>query len=167
MSRKAAFFDRDGVLNVDHGYVFKPEQWEWQEGAKEAIRWCNENRYLVVVITNQSGIGRGYYTEKDLEKLHGFIQEDLKNAGARIDAIYHCPHLPEDNCSCRKPLPGMILQAIRDLDLDPARSFLIGDNPTDIEAAQAAGIKGVLYSGGDLEPVARGCNRAPVPDPNA
>ncbi len=148
--KPAAFFDRDGVLNVDHGYVFKPEQWEWTPGAREAIRWCNEHDFAVVVVSNQSGIGRGFYAEEDVRALHEFVKQDLMATGASIDAFYHCPHHPDAGCQCRKPLPGMLLQAIREIRIDASRSFLVGDKPTDLAAAEAAGVRGVLYAGGDL-----------------
>jgi D-glycero-D-manno-heptose 1,7-bisphosphate phosphatase len=148
--RRAAFFDRDGVLNVDHGYVFAPADWEWNSGAREAIRLCNDRGYAVVVVTNQSGIGRNFYSTSDVETLHAFVQQDLAAFGAHIDGFYFCPHLPEDGCECRKPLPGMIVQAIQELELDPSNSFLVGDKDSDMRAAHSAGIEAVLYQGGDL-----------------
>ena len=148
--RPAVFFDRDGVLNVDYDYVHLPSQWVWMDGAPEAIAYLNRKGYAVVVVTNQSGIGRGYYTEHDLQVLNAYIERELEQVGARIDGFYHCPHQPDDHCECRKPLPGMIEQAITDLGLDRSKSFLIGDRDTDIEAANAAGIPGRLYEGGNL-----------------
>ncbi len=148
--RPGAFFDRDGVLNIDSGYIFKPQQWEWTPGAREAICWCNAHGYAVVVVTNQSGIGRGFYGAQDVEILHEFVQRELAEVGGQVDAFYYCPHLPEDNCACRKPLPGMILSALRDLDLDASKSFLIGDRESDIQASEAAEVRGILYSGGSL-----------------
>jgi D-glycero-D-manno-heptose 1,7-bisphosphate phosphatase len=148
--RPAAFLDRDGVLNEDNDYVYLPEQWVWVDGAREAVAYLNKHGYAVVVVTNQSGIGRGYYTGHDLHVLNLHVDRELAAAGAYIDGFYHCPHQPEDLCECRKPLPGMIERAIVDLDIDRRNSFLIGDRQTDIEAANAAGIPGHLYQGGNL-----------------
>lgn len=148
--RPGAFFDRDGVLNQDGGYVYRPEDWHWQPGAIEALKLCREKGYAVVVVTNQSGVGRGFYTEEDVMALH------RDKLGGLVDAVYFCPHSPEDDCECRKPRPGMIESAIEDLGLDRSTSFLIGDNDTDLLAAAAAGIPGHLYRGGNLLGVVRG-----------
>jgi len=155
--KAAAFLDRDGVLNVEKGYVFKVEDFEWQQGAIEAVKLLNEKGYYVFVVTNQSGIARGMYTEDNMKKLHDFMQEQLAAQGAKIDAFYHCPHHPEGKlfkyasfCDCRKPKPGMIFQAMDNHEVDTSKSFLIGDKPTDVRAAENAGIKGYLYSDGDL-----------------
>lgn len=147
---RAVFFDRDGVLNVDRGYVHRREDWEWNLQAREAVRFLNDRGYLVVVVTNQSGIARGYYSESDLKGLHRWVQDELNAVGAHVDGFYHCPHGPDDGCDCRKPLPGMILGAIKDLEIDAATSLMVGDKETDLQAARAAGVKGCLYSGGDL-----------------
>jgi D-glycero-D-manno-heptose 1,7-bisphosphate phosphatase len=149
--RRAAFLDRDGVLNVDHGFVADPADFDWMEGAPEAIRYLNDAGYVTVVVTNQSGIGRGLYAEEAFHRLHRWIDDELRRFGARLDAVYHCPHLPDADvaayrqvCECRKPKPGMLLDAIRDLDLDPASSFLLGDRQRDLDAAAAAGVAGHL-----------------------
>ncbi len=154
---KIAFLDRDGVLNVDHDYVFRSDEFDWIEGAKEAIVWLNQNGYKVVVATNQSGIGRGLYTTDDFEALSNFMRSELAEVGGRIDAIYVCPHhplaaLPPFNmdCECRKPKPGMLLKGLLELDGDPDRSFFVGDKQTDMQAAEAAGIRGFLFTGGNL-----------------
>ena len=147
---RAVFFDRDGVLNVDRGYVHRREDWEWNLQAREAVRFLNDRGYLVVVVTNQSGIARGYYGEADLTRLHRWVQDELNSIGAHVDRFYHCPHGPNDACPCRKPRPGMLLRAIEDLDIDPAESLMIGDRESDMQAAEAAGVKGCLYPGGDL-----------------
>jgi D,D-heptose 1,7-bisphosphate phosphatase len=156
-SRPAVFFDRDGVLNVDHAYVHKPEQIEWVPGAVEAVRRLNKLGYHVVVVTNQSGVARGYYGEDSVFALHAWMREELAAQGAVIDAFYHCPYHPEGTVAeyCRdhddrKPGPGMILRAFKDLGIDRDGSFLIGDRESDIAAARAAGIPGFLFSGGDL-----------------
>ena len=153
----AAFLDRDGVLNVDHEYVSKPSDFEWIAGARDAIRYLNAAGYLTVIVTNQSGIARGFHTESQFQALHRWIDESLRASGAHIDAVYFCPHLPNaalpmyrQDCQCRKPRPGMILQAIRDLNIDPASSFLIGDRENDCAAATAASVPCHLFTGPDL-----------------
>ncbi|WP_267323569.1 D-glycero-beta-D-manno-heptose 1,7-bisphosphate 7-phosphatase [Mycolicibacterium mucogenicum] len=155
--RRAVFLDRDGVLNVDRGFVAKPDDFEWVRGAREAVRFLNGAGYLVVVVTNQSGIGRGFHAESDFRSLHNWIDGQLENCGAYIDAVYFCPHLPDAplaeyrvTCECRKPRPGMLQQAIREWDIDPAQSFLIGDRDRDCAAAAAAGVAGYLFDGPDL-----------------
>lgn len=155
--KKAVFFDRDGVLNIDKNYLYKIEEFEWQQDAMQAVQFLKEQGYFIVVVTNQSGIARGYYTEQDMDLLHEHMQTELAKLGTSIDAFYHCPHLPNAEvaayavkCDCRKPAPGMILQAIKDHGLDAEQSFLIGDKNRDIEAGNAAGVTGYLYKEGSL-----------------
>jgi len=156
--RPCLFLDRDGVLNEDRGYVHRWEDFVWVDGAREAVAAFNRAGWLVIVVTNQSGIGRGYYTEADMHALHARMQEDLAAAGARIDAFYHAPQHPQaadaayrhPDPPLRKPNPGMILQALADWPIDRPASILIGDKASDLEAAQRAGVKGVLFEGGDL-----------------
>ena len=155
--KKLCLLDRDGVLNIDKDYLHKPEEVEWVPGSLEAIAWLNRQGYLVVVVTNQSGVARGYFTEETVRKLHSWMASEIKKTGGEIAAFYYCPHLPgavvkqyDVNCDCRKPRPGMILQALRDFNMKPADAFLIGDSPRDVEAAEAAGVKGFLYTGGNL-----------------
>jgi len=162
-SRPAAFLDRDGVLNVNHGYVHTPDRFEWTPGAKEAVRLLNHAGYLVIVVTNQSGIGRGYYGEADFHALCAWIDEELAKAGARIDATYFCPNHPEHGegdykkaCDDRKPAPGMLQRAAAEWGVDKSASFLIGDKPSDMQAAAAFGIPGHLFGGGDLLAFVRG-----------
>lgn len=161
---KAAFFDRDGTINVDIGYLHRPEDIEFIEGVPELIRRYNDEGRLVIVITNQSGIARGMFTEQDMQKVHAAMNERLeKEYGAHIDAFYFCPHLPEitGECECRKPKPGLFLRAIKDHDIDPVQSVSFGDAKRDEEASRMAGIrdftyvnKGVPYTkpSGDLDP---------------
>ncbi len=157
--RKAVIFDRDGVLNVDHGYVAEIEKLEWIKGARHAVRLCNEAGVLVIIATNQSGIGRGYYDEAAMRALHEKMRGDLAVMGAWIDAIYFCPFHPDAEDPAlrhpdhpdRKPNPGMVLRAMADWELDPAGVVLIGDKDTDMEAARRAGVAGRLFTGGDLE----------------
>ena len=154
-ARPAAFLDRDGVLNVDHGYVGSPDRWEWVAEAPEAIRLLNEAGYLVFVVTNQSGIARGMYDEAAFERLMAWVRDDLARRGARIDAVYFCPHGPDDACACRKPLPGMLLRAMAEWPVRRGGSFLIGDSETDLQAAEAAGLPGHLFPGGSLKAFVR------------
>ena len=146
MAHKAVFFDRDGVLNIDKAYLYKIDELEWIEGALEAITYLTQSGYLVFVVTNQSGIARGYYTS-----------DTVSNNGGKIEKFYYCPHLPSGSvaeyavdCDCRKPKPGLILQAMAEYDIDQDKSFLIGDKRRDVEAAEAAGIKGYLFEKGNL-----------------
>ncbi len=160
MMKKAVFFDRDGTLNVDKNYLHRIEDFEWLGDAPQAIRWANEHDYLVIVITNQSGVARGFFTEEDVRRLHDWMNEDLTRFNAHIDAFYYCPHLPQGTvkdyaveCSCRKPKPGLIERACVDFDIDRGASLLVGDAPRDIQCAEAAGVRGVLYEGGSLEEI--------------
>lgn len=140
---KAAFFDRDGTINVDTGYLFDPDKLRFVSGTPELIRRCNEEGYLVIVVTNQSGIARGMYTVQQMHRLHDVMNQRLRaEYGAHIDAFYFCPHLPEitGECDCRKPKPGLFLRAIADFDIDPKASLSFGDSPRDEEATRAAGI---------------------------
>ena len=157
--RPAVIFDRDGVLNVDHGYVGDPERMEWVEGARRAVRRLNEAGVVVIVATNQSGVARGLFDLAAVEAVHAVMQADLTVEGARIDAFYVCPFHAEAKDPTfahpdhpdRKPNPGMILRAMDEWGLDPARCLLIGDKDSDIEAARRAGIAGALFEGGNLD----------------
>ena len=144
--QKAAFFDRDGTINVDVNYLYKPEDLVFIKGMPEFIHKWNQWGYKVIVVTNQAGIARGMYSEENMRALHRHMNERLKDWGAHIDAFYYCPHHPDFTgpCSCRKPAPGMIEKAIREFDLDPAQCILFGDKPWDIEAAQRCNMQGVL-----------------------
>jgi D-glycero-D-manno-heptose 1,7-bisphosphate phosphatase len=156
--RPALFLDRDGVLNEDHGYVSRWEDFSWIPGAKDAVAASNQAGWLVIVVTNQSGVGRGYYTEADMHALHQRMAEELAAAGGRIDGFYFAPHHPEAAAESyrhpdppdRKPNPGMILRALADWPIDAARSVLVGDKASDMEAAKRAGIRGLRFKGGDL-----------------
>lgn len=157
MLKQAVFLDRDGVINIDKGYVHKQEDFRWVDGAIDAIRWFNELGCLVFVVTNQGGIARAFYTEQDVLELHGWLQSELNRQGAHIDQFYYCPHhvegiVPEYSrlCDCRKPEPGMILAAAQDWPVDLSRSILIGDKPSDMTAAERAGVTGYLFHGGNL-----------------
>ena len=154
---KAIFFDRDGTLNVDTGYLYKPQDFIWIEEAPAAIRWTNEHGYLAIVITNQSGIARGYYGETDVRHLHKWMNRELKKYHAHIDAFYYCPHLPEGvvpqyakRCNCRKPASGLLERACADFSINRNKSLFIGDTQKDLDCAENAGIYGVQYTDGSL-----------------
>jgi len=145
----AVIVDRDGVLNTKPPraeYVRSWNEWEWRPGAKEALRRFTESGYLVIVVSNQAGIARGVMTEADLARIHEQLVRDVQQAGGRIDAIYHCPHGWDDGCGCRKPQPGMLLQAQRAFDLDLSRVWFIGDDARDGQAAEGAGCLFALVS---------------------
>ena len=158
-SRAAVIFDRDGVLNIDHGYVGDPTRLEWVDGARRAIRRLNESGVLVLVATNQSGVARGMFNMAAVEAVHAVLQADLAVDGARIDAFYVCPYLPDAidpvfahlDHPDRKPNPGMLLRAMDEWDVDPTRCLMIGDKASDMEAAKRAGITGALFTGGNLD----------------
>ena len=158
MTSKAVFFDRDGVLNIDKGYTYKIADLEWTAGAKEAVAYLTKLGYKIFVVTNQSGIARGIYKVEDMEKLHNYMAEEFKKAGGEITKFYYCPHHPTKGvipeltikCNCRKPAPGMILKAFGEYDLDKKNCFMVGDMPKDMGAAEAAGIPGYLFKGGNL-----------------
>lgn len=151
--RKAIFLDRDGTINVDKDYLYKIEDFEFENGAKEGLKILNDLGYELIVVTNQSGIARGYYTEEDVEKLHEFMINELLKIGVKIRYCYYCPHHPEKaiakynlNCSCRKPNPGMIYMGITDFNIDVAKSFMVGDKKSDVEAGRRAGIRSILIT---------------------
>jgi D-glycero-D-manno-heptose 1,7-bisphosphate phosphatase len=150
-SRSAMFVDRDGTLNKDTGYVSNPDELVLYPWAAEALRLVNEAGLLTVAITNQSGIARGMYTEEILDSIHSRMIEALARDGARIDAVYYCPHHPKVGgvryriaCQCRKPQTGMLDRAARELDIDLSRSFVIGDKASDIQLAENVGASGAL-----------------------
>jgi|SRR5215831_687230 len=162
--RPAAFLDRDGVLNVDHGYTFKPEELELMPTAAAAVRHLNAAGYTVIVVTNQAGVARGFFTEAAVKTFNAHMRDVLHAQGARIDAFYYCPHHPDGTvkelairCDCRKPAPGMLERAARDWPIDRGRSFLIGDKDHDVAAARAFGIRGVKFDAkaGTLEDLVR------------
>lgn len=146
-NRPAAFIDRDGVLNEERAFVYRPENFAFIPGSIEALRLLQGAGYRLVIVTNQSGIARGLYTEADFLALTAHMRRSLEADGIHLDAVEHCPHLPDAPleqyrraCECRKPKPGMLLRAIRTLGIDPQKSFLVGDRLSDVEAGRAAGV---------------------------
>jgi D-glycero-D-manno-heptose 1,7-bisphosphate phosphatase len=156
--KPAAFFDRDGVINLDHGYVVTPERFELVDGAARGIKLCREAGFLIFVVTNQAGVAHGMFEEAAVDALHRHMREILAAEGAAIDDVRYCPHHPKAKraayrkiCSCRKPAAGMILDLAKSWPVDTARSFLIGDKASDMEAAATAGVHGFLFGQGPLD----------------
>lgn len=144
---KAAFFDRDGTINVEKDYVFKIEDFEFQPGIFDLMREYQTNGFLIFIITNQSGIARGYYSEEDFQILNDWLINQFEQKGIKITKVYYCPHHPDitGECDCRKPKTGMIRQAIEQFNINPVKSILIGDKKRDILAGEKAGIGKNLY----------------------
>jgi D-glycero-D-manno-heptose 1,7-bisphosphate phosphatase len=145
--QKAAFLDRDGVINIESGYVHAREDFSFIAGSVRALRLLRDAGYLLVVVSNQSGIARGMYTEDDYHALTSYIQDTLAAEGVTLDSVQYCPHLPDApvaryrrDCYCRKPRPGMLQRAITALNIDVTASFLVGDRLTDIQAGRTAGV---------------------------
>lgn len=149
MSKTAIFLDRDGVINRDRpDYVKSWEEFEFLPGVQEAFRVLASGSHQVVVVSNQSCIGRGFVSRETVDEIHARMMEDIRRSGGRIDAVYYCPHRPDEDCPCRKPRPGLILRAARELDIDLASSWLVGDDLRDLETAKAAGVLPVLVRTG-------------------
>lgn len=144
MRRKAVFLDRDGTICEDVHYMRDPSQLRIYSDVPKAIKLLNEAGFLVIVTTNQSAVARGYISLEGLEGIHKKMLEELSKWGAKIDAIYFCPHHPNDNCSCRKPKPGMILKAQKDFNIDLQKSYIIGDKQLDIETAEKTYLTPIL-----------------------
>ena len=158
LRRPAVFFDRDGVLNHDSGYTFEASKLRWIDGAREAVKAVNDAGYFAFVVSNQSGVARGLYGESDVQALHRWMADDMALIGAHIDAFEYCPDHPEGTVERyrrvsdrRKPAPGMITDLLNRFPVNADGSILIGDKPSDLEAAQAAGLQGQLFAGGNLE----------------
>lgn len=160
MARPAAFLDRDGVLIHDVGYPHRPDQLKMMDGAAEAVKRLNDAGYVTVIVTNQSGIARGYFSEDTMHNFHKLLLAELAKGGAKIDAIYYCPfhkvaveaRYEHPDHPDRKPNPGMLVRAAADLDLSlDESSIMIGDNLSDMEAAKNAGVRGFHYLGGNLD----------------
>jgi D,D-heptose 1,7-bisphosphate phosphatase len=162
LRRPAVFFDRDGVLNHDTGYTFEAGKLQWIEGAREAVKAVNDAGYFAFVVTNQSGVARGFYEESHVHALHRWMADEMAAIGAHIDAFEYCPDHPDGTVERyrrvndrRKPGPGMITDLLGRFPVKVDDSILIGDKPSDLEAARAAGLRGYLFSGGNLEAFVR------------
>ena len=157
MRKPASFLDRDGVINVEKGYVYNISDFEWIAGAKNTIKRLNDNNFYVFVVTNQSGISKGLYTESDVAKLHEYINKELETIDAHIDDFFYSPYHPDfpdryvDLSNLRKPDIGMLEMAEKKWDFDKSKSFLIGDKETDLSCADKYGIKGYLFESDNLE----------------
>jgi len=157
MNKKAVFFDRDGTLNVDIAYLHRPEDFVWIDGAQEAIKYVNSKGYLAILVTNQSGVGRGYYPETDIKNVYNWMNRELAKIGAHLDALFYCPHHPQAKlaeyrkvCSCRKPATGMVDAACAEYGIDRSKSYFVGDSDSDMECAARAGVTGIKYTTGNL-----------------
>lgn len=151
---KAVFLDRDGIIIEDTGYVGEIERVKFLPEVSEAIKLLNTNKFIVIVVTNQAGVARGYFSEEDVRKVNNYIRESLVGEGAVISKFYYCPHhidgIIEEyrkDCYCRKPNPGMIEKAVHDYDIDLEKSFLIGDKNSDIETGYSAGCRTIILAG--------------------
>ncbi len=157
MLRPALFLDRDGVINEDLSYVYRPEDFHFVDGIFELVAAANQIGCLVIVVTNQAGIGRGYYSEADFHALTAWMRHIFVQRGANVDAVYYCPFHPEHGVGkykkeseCRKPNPGMLLRAAKEHHIDLKRSIMVGDKISDIQAGQRAGVGGLFYLGQEL-----------------
>jgi len=152
MKQKAVFLDRDGVINVDNVFIHKIKDFEFIDGVFNALQKLQQ-QYMLFIVTNQSGIGRGMYTEDDYQKVNTYMLEQFRNHDIKIQKVYHCPHSPDDGCDCRKPKAKFIEEAVREFDLDPSKSWMIGDKLADIQAGQNAGTNTLLIESRYLQDV--------------
>lgn len=153
--KKCIFLDRDGTINVEKNYLYKIEDFEFEKNVKKGLKKLQDLGYLLIIVTNQSGIARGFYTEEDLKKLNHYIKMELKKESIDILEFYYCPHHKEKGigkykieCECRKPKSGMLEKAISDYNIDRNSSFMIGDNISDLLAGKNAGVRGILVKTG-------------------
>ena len=170
--RRAVFIDRDGTISEEVGYVNHPSRYRVFPFAAEAVRALNDAGWLAILVTNQAGVARGYFKEELIGEVHKILQDELARDGARLDAIYYCPHHPSVgeppyrlDCDCRKPKPGLILRAARDFRLDLARCWMVGDRYGDSELARNAGTRSAFvltgYGRGELEHQSHGWRKRP------
>ena len=155
MKRRAAFIDRDGTISEEVGYINHPSRFRVFPYAAAAIKLLNNHDWLAIVVTNQAGVARGYFSEEMIQTVHDKLNQDLEDDGARLDAIYYCAHHPSvgdepyrQDCDCRKPKPGLVNRAAQELDIDLANSWMIGDRYSDIEMARNAGVRSALVLSG-------------------
>ena len=147
MLQKAFFLDRDGIINIDHGYVSKVENFEFTEGIFDFLRFFIRHQYKLFIVTNQSGIGRGYYSQKDFEILTRYMLDEFEKQNIHIVSVQHCNHAPEEKCACRKPATGMVDEILKKHDIDLNNSWMIGDKQSDIDLAHNATIKHTIAIG--------------------
>jgi D-glycero-D-manno-heptose 1,7-bisphosphate phosphatase len=145
---RAVFLDRDGTLIDDVGYICDPEDVRLVPGAADALRALRDAGFRLVVVSNQSGLARGLITEEQADAVHERFVQELERTGAQIDAAYYCPHAPQDGCDCRKPLPGLLVDAAQELGLDLEHSFMVGNSDVDVAAGEAAGARAILLADG-------------------
>lgn len=162
MGNKAVFLDRDGTINADKNYLYRAEDFEFLPGAVEALRMLQSHGFLLIIITNQSGIARGYYTENDFLSLTEWMLERLKESGVNIAKVYYCPHLPDAKipeyrkiCDCRKPETGLFEEAAREFDVDMAKSFAVGDKMRDCSVCEKTECRGFIIGGNSVSPKIR------------
>jgi D-glycero-D-manno-heptose 1,7-bisphosphate phosphatase len=155
---KAIFLDRDGTINVDKNYLYKIEDWEFIDGAIEGLQILQELEFKLIVITNQSGIARGYYTEKDAQIIFDFMMDELKKSGVMIDHVYYCPHM-DGECDCRKPKLGLFYKSQKDFDINFSKSYAIGDKLRDLSICERENVRGFLltHESKDLGDKIRAC----------
>ncbi len=142
---KVLFLDRDGIINEDYGHVHKIENFDFCEGIFDLCKTYQSNGYLIIIVTNQAGIAKGYYNEETLDILHKYMVEEFSKQNINISKIYHCPHHPDENCKCRKPNSLMFEEAIKEFDVDVTNSVMIGDKMSDLIAANKVGITNLYY----------------------
>lgn len=171
VGKKAVFLDRDGTINVEKNYLYKIEDFEFIDGVLEALGKLSDAGYLLIIITNQSGIARGYYTEKDYEILNSWLLETLAKSGINITASYFCPHLPDATvekyrtvCTCRKPNTGLFEQAVKDFDIDLKYSFAIGDKIRDLAICEKTECKGFLIGNNEETEIIEKVRNGKVPN---
>jgi D-glycero-D-manno-heptose 1,7-bisphosphate phosphatase len=145
---KVVILDRDGTIVIDHGYLSDPARLEFEPGAAEGLKWLYSSGYRLVVITNQSGVGRGFFTLDRLEAMNRRLHIMVEEIGAKLEGIYCCPHAPDDGCGCRKPEQALLMQAASELGFDPKSAIMIGDKESDIEFGRRAGATTILIAGG-------------------
>lgn len=150
---KALFLDRDGIINIDKGYIHKPEDVEFVDGIFDLLKYAIDRGFDLFVVTNQAGVARGLYAESDVLKLHEFMSEKLKEEGITVKEFFHCPHHPEfgGECLCRKPAPGMLLEAKDKYGINMAESMIIGDKRSDVQAGKNAGLSRCILVSGRYE----------------
>ncbi len=146
MKNKAVILDRDGTINVDYGYVYKKEDLTFIEGTIDGLKKLYDNGFKLIIITNQSGIGRGYYSEEEFLDFNKYMLDKLKDEGIIIDKVYYCKHAPEDNCECRKPKLKLFYDAIKEFNIDENNSYVVGDRDRDIVISNVTSIEGIVLN---------------------